>query len=340
MAEELHSSRGRAHSQHGAGWMDATLKSVAELRILRKSPIGSYLRVNESLWRRMPPSVETYRLTESYGHFLHSLVLHQQRRMSSGTCFLRNRPELDLIRTLAIRANLDRPLRITVLGASNGAEVYSIAWAIRSAQPDFRLDLQAIDISAEVVEAARVGRYPVGFSPLTSTPLFEVMKPTEIREMFDEEGEALRVKPWLREGIFWHVGDAADPQTGGLLGLQDIVVANRFLCHMRPPDAERCLRGVARRVAPGGVLFVSGVDLDVRTKVAVELGWKPWPESLEEIHDGDSSLRHGWPFRYWGLEPIDKRRTDWTLRYASVFQLPGGSLDERPLLPLARGDQL
>src|SRR5580692_4157758 len=150
IAEDRHSSRGRADSKGRTGWTAAALESVAKLRILRKSPVGSYLRANESLWRRMPRSAATYRLTESYGHFLHSLVLHQERCMSHGTCFMRNRPELDLIRTLAIRANLDRPLRIAVLGASNGAEVYSIAWAIRSARRGFRLELRAIDISAEV----------------------------------------------------------------------------------------------------------------------------------------------------------------------------------------------
>src|SRR5437867_11883789 len=34
-------------------------------------------------------------------------------------------------------------------------------------------------------------------------------------------------------------------------------------------------------------LFVSGVDLDVRTKVAIELGWKPISDLLEEIHEGE-----------------------------------------------------
>jgi len=60
------------------------------------------------------------------------------------------------------------------------------------------------------------------------------------------------------------------------LGPQDIVVANRFLCHMDPGDAERCLRNVARLVCPGGHLFVSGIDLDVRRVLSRLLGelWK------------------------------------------------------------------
>jgi hypothetical protein len=94
---------------------------------------------------------------------------------------------------------------------------------------------------------------------------------------------------------------------------------------MQPPQAEACLRNVARLVKPGGHLFVSGIDLEVRTKVAIELGWTPVRMLLEEIHEGDPSLRGDWPWRYWGLEPLAKNRRDWSVRYASVFQLNGNS---------------
>ena len=71
-----------------------------------------------------------------------------------------------------------------------------------------------------------------------------------------------------------------------------------------------------------GYLFVSGVDLEVRAKVAGELGWRPIPELLEQIHDGDPSVRESWPWCWWGLEPLDPRRPDWQLRYAAFFQVP------------------
>ena len=77
---------------------------------------------------------------------------------------------------------------------------------------------------------------------------------------------------------------------------------------MAPADAEKCLRNIARLVGPGGYLFVSGVDLEVRTKVALDLGWKPVAELMAEIHDGDPSVRADWPLQWWGLEPLDRRR--------------------------------
>jgi hypothetical protein len=73
-------------------------------------------------------------------------------------------------------------------------------------------------------------------------------------------------------------------------------------------------------VKPGGYLFVAGVDLDVRERVARDLRWRPIPELIEEVHDGDPSVRRDWPLAWWGLEPLDVTRHDWQMRYAAVFQ--------------------
>src|SRR4051812_9949355 len=135
--------------------------------------------------------------------------------MYLGTFFFRNRPELALMARLCQRvASGGKPVRIAVVGCSNGAEVYSIAYTLRSTHPE------------------------LGSS------------------------------------------------------------------------------------ATGGYLFVSGVDLDVRTRVALDLGWEPVDDALEELHEGDPSLPEAWPARYYGLEPLDKKRPDWKVRYASVFKLP------------------
>jgi SAM-dependent methyltransferase len=307
--------------------LEAMLGRLARLQILGKSPLGVYLRLNEWIWNRLPRSLTALPPVTSYGHLMHSLVrLQAGRQMYLGTLFLRNRAELELIRRLSsVESKAGRAVKIAVLGSSNGAEVYSIAWAVRSAQPDLELIMQGVDINAEVLNFAQRGVYARGVSELMNEPVLEHMTAKEMEEMFDRDGDDFRVKPWIAKGINWHLGDAGDPGMVDALGTQHIVVANRFLCHLTPPDAERCLRNIARLVAAGGYLFVSGVDLDVRTKVATGLGWKPVPDLLEQIHDGDQTLRVSWPYKYWGLEPIDRGRRDWKMRYASVFQLGEGS---------------
>jgi SAM-dependent methyltransferase len=147
------------------------------------------------------------------------------------------------------------------------------------------------------------------------------MTDAEFDEMFESDGTAARVRSWIREGIRWRLGDAGDPELMRVIGQQDMVVASNFLCHMAPAEAENCLRNMARIVKPKGHLFVTGIDLDVRAKVARDLGWRPVLELIEEIHEGDPAVRRDWPCAWWGLEPLNKNMADWQIRYASAFRL-------------------
>jgi chemotaxis methyl-accepting protein methylase len=247
--------------------------------------------------------------------------LRANRQQYFGTFFLRNRPALELIRRLCERKLGDATVRIAVLGCSIGAEVYSILFTIRSERPDLKVALHAVDISKEILAFAEKGVYDASTSAFVGASTFERLTLNEKRQMFDWDGDQAKVKPWLREGITWKVGDAADPGLISILGSQDIVIASNFLCHMAPVDAEKCLRNIVQLLGASGYLFVSGVDLDVRTRVALEHGWKPVPDLIAEIHDGDPSVRGDWPWQWWGLEPLDRRKPDWQVRYAAMFQV-------------------
>jgi SAM-dependent methyltransferase len=181
--------------------------------------------------------------------------------------------------------------------------------------------LDPVDISKEILSFAEKGIYTPDTCQFVGASIFERVTEAEMVEMFDWEGNQAKVKSWLTEGITWHLRDAADPELISILGPQDMVVASNFLCHMPRADAEKCLGNVARLVSPGGHLFVSGVDLDVRTKVALDLGWEPVPELIKEIHNGDPSVRADWPWQWWGLEPLNQRRRDWRIRYAASFRI-------------------
>jgi len=298
------------------------LALISEVSVLRKYVGRPFLLANEWLWRRLPSSIIMTHPMCAYGSFLHSLVkLRSVRTQFHGTFFFRNRPELEMMRALVDQKAKGSSLRISVLACSNGAEVYSILWIIRSARPDLKIMLHAIDNSNKIVEIAKAGLYSPETNDLVNSPIFDRISQQEMGAMFDREDGKLRIKSWLKEGIGWRVADAGDPKLAELVGPQDIVVANKFLCHMAPVDAEKCLQNLARLVKPGGYLFVSGVDLEVRSKVALDLGWTAVRDLIEEMHDGDPSVRQDWPWRYWGLEPFDRSRKDWRVRYASVFQI-------------------
>ena len=306
--------------------------------------VGAYMIPVRRIWNHLPTSFRLHSPGFAYGRHLHHLVrLHAERKQYFGTFFLRNRAELKLMWRLLDQKPQGSHLDMSVLACSKGAEVYSMAWAIRSARPDLQLNMHAVDISQEIVDFAAKGIYSLASSDALdpsneetakergdvswntsrdqNASIFERMTKGEIEAMFEMQGDQARIRPWLKEGITWLCGDAGDSKLLDTLSRQDIVVANRFLCHMQPAYAQSCLRALARLVKPGGYIFVSGIDLDVRKRVAQEMGWKPVTDLIREIHEGDVSLRRGWPLEYWGLEPFSKRRRDWTLRYASAFQL-------------------
>jgi hypothetical protein len=294
------------------------LARLIRLRPFGKSPVGAYLRFNQQLWNCLPQRAAASGLVRTYGEFLHRLArAHGGRAQAGSTFFLRNRPMLELIERVARRRIKTDVLRVVVLGSSTGAEVYSVAWKIRSARPDLKLILHAVDISSEAVNMGRQGIY----SLTPRAGMFERMSNDEIKEMFEKNGNEVVIRTWLREGIEWHVADVRDVAIRDLLGPQDIVIASNFLCHMEDSMAERCLRNLATLVTSGGYLLVSGVDLDVRSRVASELGWSPVRELLEEIHEGDPCLRRLWPCHYGALEPLQRARDDWMRRYAAAFQV-------------------
>jgi len=298
------------------------LAKAVTLQCLGKSPTGLYLRLKKWSWEHLPARVCSLYPIRCYGTWLHTLVcLRANRKMFLGTFFLRNRPALALMRRLAQQRDHGSSLRIAVLGCSNGAEVYSILWTIRSARPDLKVLLEAVDISKEILSFAEKGIYSPDASQLVNASIFERLTEAEMLEVFDWEGDQAKIKSWLREGITWRPGDAADPELINILEPQDMVVASNFLCHLTPADAEKCLGNIAQLVTPGGYLFVSGVDLGVRTKVALDLGWEPVGELMAEIHDGDPSVRADWPWEWWGLEPLNCRKHDWQTRYAAVFRI-------------------
>jgi chemotaxis methyl-accepting protein methylase len=315
--------------------LDSAIRGIFRSKAIRIYFGRPYLRMNTWIWNRLPASWRSKRPLRTYGAHVHSLIQLRERNQATGTFFFRNRPELELLVRQLDQFPPRSTIRMAVLGCSKGAEVYSFSYMIRTKRPDLNVRICAVDISKDVMEIGRAGIYPLdGVEPSRDVgfrSIFERMSSVERDGLFEHDGENARPRPRFRDGITWHLGDAGDPNLVGDLGLQDIVVANRFLCHMDPEAAEVCLRNLARLVKSEGYLFISGVDLAVRSKIAAEYRWRPVTDLIEEIHEGDPTLRRDWPLCYWGLEPLDRTRADWKFRYASAFQLPGVPISvERP----------
>lgn len=298
------------------------LLNVATRADLRKAYCD---RAIEALWNAIPRTVRSLRVTQAVGGLIHWRVRRLQARDAGAayTCFFRNPAQLEVLRDIVIRKPAGAPLRMAVLGCSTGAELYSAVWVARTVRPPHEVRAAGVDILPTHVEKAACGVYQLDSKEVVGIP------PASYQRLFTQEANALRVQDWVREGVSWRVGDVCSPEFLADLGLQDIVLANNFLCHLSPGQAGACLRNIARIVAPNGYLFVWGVDLDVRSRVVRELGLVPVLANLERIHTADDGAVKSWPLRYWGAEPINKRRPDWPLRYTTIFKVPAGAARPR-----------
>jgi chemotaxis protein methyltransferase CheR len=163
-----------------------------------------------------------------------------------------------------------------------------------------------------------------GTYPLDATEVAGISE-TAYHGLFTRQADTLSVQHWLKDNVTWSVGDACSPDLV-TLGLYDFVLANNFLFHMPPARAEACLRNIVQLIAPNGYLFVAGIDLDVRSSTVRDLGLTPITTKFEAVYTAEELLE-AWPLRFWGLEPMDRKRRDWPVRYTTVFRVPdGGSI--------------
>jgi chemotaxis methyl-accepting protein methylase len=291
-----------------------------EARLLAKA----IKRTGVGLWRRLPAGLQERPPASYINRWIHTLSRNFSSRRQSHmapttTRFQRYPPLLLAISDLIKDFQVGDTVRLCVMGCSTGAELYSVLWAIRKARGDLKIIAIGVDLSASAIEKAKAGKYSAKDQELSG--LLDEFWP----ELFDITQTEVTIKDSLSEGVEWIVGDVRDDGLCAQLGLQDIVVANNFLIFMKEREATACLRKVVKFVKPGGLLLCRGVDLDVRERVARQFLLQPISLRIEELHEINVRERRGWPWEYWGLEPLDKTRKDWVRRYATIFQVPCSS---------------
>lgn len=224
-----------------------------------------------------------------------------------------------MLRDLARDWPAAAPLRIASVGCSTGAELYSALWTVHSTRADLDLAGTGVDVSEAALATAHVAHYERAGREL------QRLDPGKVKELvadglFIEEGETLTVPGWFRECARWELASVFDHALPERIGPQDIVFVNNVLCHFHNVEAEAALKNVVELVGPGGYLFLSGIDPDVKIRVVAQLGLIPVLDRIEELYTGDARALTRWPMTYWGPEPFDRTRRDWVVRYGTVFR--------------------
>jgi len=292
-----------------------------------KSLLSFISRVIRFIWVRTPSSITDKKIFLPIGKYFYShFTKFQSRDQSHSTFFLRNIPQTKTLVGLINGGSFSNTtVKVASIGCSTGAELYSNLYFLKKMCLDYKFLSVGVDISDGVVEIAREGLYSLERASSTGQGSyyegeFELsqLKDEEVSDLFDMDAHGVRIKPWIRSDTSWTCMSAASSKLLKEVGKRDIVFAKNFLGPMDSHFAEECLLNVLTLVKKGGYLVLDGVDLDVKCRVLSSIDVKPILNNYETIYKEDKT-KEGWPWVRWSHEPIDTTRSDWRIRYCTIF---------------------
>lgn len=207
------------------------------------------------------------------------------------------------------------PLRIAVFACCTGAEPFSLAYTLRSYFPKLEFNIQAYDIVKEVVEQAKTGRY-------TQEEVDEgdFINNEFIESVFDRVDGGLEVKQCYRAPVSFDVGDMLDAESMSSIGNCDLVFAQNVLFHLPADLAVNAFSNLCNLLSPSSVLFINGMDTDMRIKYTKKLKLFPLNYLVEEIHnDARVNRGAGWANQYWGRGPFSTKSREWVRKFGTIY---------------------
>ncbi len=159
----------------------------------------------------------------------------------------RHKPQIAALLDLVVpvlRARARRTVRVWSAGCASGEEPYTLAIVLAHALPDHAIEIHATDMSAEAIEVAERGEYPL--EDLEDVPF-------EWHDAFEVDGDVIRVRPALRRLVTFeraNLLDVAAPRGC------DMVWCRNVLIYFSPEGRKRALDRLLGATLPGGFVFV------------------------------------------------------------------------------------
>lgn len=282
-----------------------------------------------SLIKRMP-FVESFLRTDTWANMRFRFLLRTSKRVNAPcTRFLRGPLQFEAllgpVLDMFLSDDKKQELKLIVAGCSIGSEPFTIASVLRSHSPEMEFKIHAFDIEEDIIQMAQTGIYPQEW-------VFNHKKITDefVSSTFDKVEGKYKVKEEIARLVTFAVDDALDTTLKERIGQADILFAQNFLYHLPPKESRRALENLCTLLKPKSVLFLDGVDLEIRQSVTLSQGLLPLDFNIEAIHndlrttgmsttDQSETRATAWPYFYWGLEPFSNEIDDWKRRYATVF---------------------
>ncbi len=189
------------------------------------------------------------------------------------TFFFRDRAPFDHVRDAIVPAlrearAVQKRIRVWCAAASSGQEPYSLAMGFKemgASLAGWRVDILATDISAEVLEKAKVGLYSQ----------FEVQRGLPIQllvKYFTQVGDCWQLSPEIRAMVQFRPFNLLNDF--GPLGRFDLVFCRNVLIYFDQESKVGVFDRLARQIEPDGYLMLGAAE----TVVGLTERFRPHPD--------------------------------------------------------------
>ncbi|HLN26009.1 MAG TPA: protein-glutamate O-methyltransferase [Patescibacteria group bacterium] len=171
-----------------------------------------------------------------------------------------------LPQVMAARA-AKKSIRIWSAACSSGQEAYTLSMLLKEASAKlagWRIEIQATDISMEMLEKAKAGLYSQ----------FEVQRGLPIQMLvkyFQKKDESWQIDSGLRAMVQFREFNLLHDLRG--LGQFDIVFCRNVLIYFDQPTKTRVLEAISKQMPDDGILYLGGAE----TVLGISDRFKPMP---------------------------------------------------------------
>lgn len=152
-------------------------------------------------------------------------------------------------------------VRIWSAACSSGQEPYSIAMVLADAAPQVQVRILASDLSQQMVDRARAGRY-------SQLEVNRGLPAPMLVRHFTRAGADWEIAPALRQSITFQKHNLLDtPPVGGPF---DVVFLRNVLIYFDLATKREVLRRVQQVLRPGGYLLLGAAE----TTIGIDEGWE------------------------------------------------------------------
>ena len=139
--------------------------------------------------------------------------------------------------------------RVWSAACATGEEPLTLAMLLADANLLDQVELTASDISARVLDRASHGRF-------SRHSLRETSELRLAQRWIHQEGNGLRVDPFLAQAITWQRINLCEPALFPGPATYDFILCRNVLIYFSDQTVGRVLQGLTRALRPGGALFV------------------------------------------------------------------------------------